>query len=324
MEPTNINWEQGEHEGLISIANHSLFLAVYGPNRRPGDPIVIIVPNAASSTKQWTPVRRLLQPIVRTMLYDRSGLGDSEEMPNPTTPTAENMAIELDALLGAAHITPPYVIVCHSYGGIIAREFLHLKQFKGEIRDVVGMVFVEADQENTSALRPDETVQRMSQGQDLLRVTGLYQNMVLDPEDRDGLYREAETEKFKETAEAECGQAANSRLELGDKKQLEADPPILGSFPVSVVIGDTTRDHERIYEAAVREGKEDIPSPAAWRRRMAEYRELDGILQLANLNLSTTRSIAIAGSSGHDIHLTEPDTILEEVEWVLDTITKLE
>ncbi|KKZ68083.1 hypothetical protein EMCG_06295 [[Emmonsia] crescens] len=216
------------------------------------------------------------------MLYDRSDLGDSEEMPNPTAPTAENLAIELDVLLGAANIKPPYIIVCHSYGGIIAREFLHWKQFKGEIRE------------------PDENVRRMSQGQDLLRVTRLYQDMVLDPEDRDGLYLEAETEKFKETTEAERSQLANS------------------------LIGDTTRDHERIYEAAVREGKEDIPPLAAWQRRMAEYRELDEILQKANLNLSTTRSVAIAGNSGHDIHLTEPDTILEEVGWILDTINRPE
>ncbi|EEH11439.1 conserved hypothetical protein [Histoplasma capsulatum G186AR] len=320
MEPTNTNWQYGEHEGLVSIANHCLFLGIYGPNRSAGDPIVIIIPDVASSSRQWTPVRRLLQRKVRTMLYDRSGLGDSEEMPNPTAPTAENISLELDVLLGAADIKPPYIIVCHAYGGIIAREFLHLKQFKGELHDMVGLVFVEGDQENTTALRPDENVKRMSEGQDWLRLTGLYQDMVLDPEDRESLYLEAETAKFKETAEAECGEVANSCRELGQKKQLEADPPLLGSVPVSVVMGDTTRDHERIYEAAVRSGKEGIPSPAAWQRKIAEFKELDETLQLANLNLSTKGSIAIAGNSGHNVHLTEPDTIVGEVQWILDTI----
>ncbi|EGC46424.1 alpha/beta hydrolase [Histoplasma capsulatum var. duboisii H88] len=243
-----------------------------------------------------------------------------KKMPNPTAPTAENISFELDVLLGAADIKPPYIIVCHAYGGIIAREFLHLKQFKGELHDIVGLVFVEGDQENTTALRPDENVKRMSEGQDWLRLTGLYQDMVLDPEDREGLYLEAETAKFKETAEAECGEVANSRRELGQKKQLEADPPLLGSVPVSVVMGDTTRDHERIYEAAVRSGKEGIPSPAAWQRKMAEFKELDETLQLANLNLSTKGSIAIAGNSGHNVHLTEPDAIVGEVQWILDTI----
>ncbi|EEQ87658.1 hypothetical protein RJZ56_007341 [Blastomyces dermatitidis] len=324
MEATDTDWERGEHIGFVSIANHCLRVTVHGPDRRPGDPIVIVLTNVATSSGQWIPFRRLLSRRVRTMMYDRSGLGDSEEIPNPTAPTARNIALELDVLLIAAKIGPPYIIVCHSFGAIVAREFLVLKNIKVELHDIVGMVFVEGDQENThSLLKPDENVRRMSQGQDLLRATGLYDEMVLEPERREGLYLEAEIPLYQETAAAECGEIAESSQELGEKKQLEADPPLLGSVPVSVVLGDTARDHERIYEAGLRQGKEGIPL-AAWQRRMAEYRELDEMLQLANLNLSTTGSVAIAQNSGHNVHLTEPEVIVKEVQWILDVFNNSE
>ncbi|PGH01021.1 hypothetical protein GX51_05457 [Blastomyces parvus] len=324
MEPSNVDWERGEHIDFVSIINHCLRVTVHGPDRRPGDPIVIVLTNVATSSGQWIPFRRLCSRRVRTMLYDRSGLGDSEEMPQPTAPTSHNVSLELDVLLGAAKIGPPYIIVCHAFGAIIAREWLYLKNFKAELHEIVGVVFVEGDQENThSLLKPDENVRRMSQGQDLLRATGLYDEMVLEPERREGLYLESELPLHQETAAAEFAEIAESSRELGEKKQLEEDPPLLGSVPVSVVIGNTARDHERIYEAGLRQGKPGIPL-ATWKRRMAEYKELDEMLQLANLNLSTKSSIAIAENSGHNVHLTEPEVIVAEVEWILDVINNRE
>ncbi|PGH18982.1 hypothetical protein AJ79_00015 [Helicocarpus griseus UAMH5409] len=320
MEPTNTDWEHGEHEGLVKIANHCLFLSVYGPDRLPGEPIVIIIPNVATSIKQWSAVRKVLQPTIRTLLYDRSGLGDSEEMPNPTAPTAENLALELDVLLAEAKIKPPFVIVCHSYGGIIAREFLAIKRFKGETRHIVGMVFVEGDQEKTTELRPDDNLRALSEGQDLLEVTGLRNDMVLSEEERQSISKEAETEKYQETAEAEASQVIDSYRELGEKKQLDEEPPILESFPVSVLKGNIVRDHERIHAGAVREGKGTFEQHLGGLRKIALYREIDEILQKENLNLSTTSSFSVAERSGHNIHLTEPEAILKEAQWVLKNI----
>ncbi|EEH47689.1 uncharacterized protein PADG_03773 [Paracoccidioides brasiliensis Pb18] len=318
-DPAEIDWEKGEHEGFVSIANHSLFLSVYGPNRRYNSPIVIVLPDAGCSCRQWTAVRKLIQRTTRVLLYDRSGYGDSEEMSNPTTPTAENLALELDSLLAGAEIRPPYILVCHSYGGIIAREFLHLKRFKGELCNVIGIVFVEGDHENTPALARHPGLQALTKGhEDLLEIAET-DDVVLDKEDYEALVEESQSSKLHEMADAEFSQIEESCLELGKKNQLEADPPILGSYPVSVLKGDAARSHEILYELAIKEGRGASMAPQAeWKRVIADFRELDEFLQTENLKLSTKHSYSIARRGGHNIHLTEPKAILREVNWVLD------
>jgi pimeloyl-ACP methyl ester carboxylesterase len=73
----------------------------------------------------------------RACTYDRAGTGTSD--PRPTgegLPTARTEADELHALLAAIDVGPPYVLVPHSYGGLVARVFADA--FAGE---VAGFVF---------------------------------------------------------------------------------------------------------------------------------------------------------------------------------------
>jgi pimeloyl-ACP methyl ester carboxylesterase len=60
----------------------------------------------------------------RVCTYDRAGTGSSDERPASVgVPTADMQADELHALLERADIEPPYILVPHSYGGLIARVF---------------------------------------------------------------------------------------------------------------------------------------------------------------------------------------------------------
>ena len=125
---------------LVSIGTHKLYVSTSGPTRMPGDPLLIIFPGANATSESWEPVSSLLQETVRVLLYDRSGLGRSEHGPNRDTgPVA---ADELSMLLKAVNQSGPYVLVAHSYGGCVAREFLNL-----HTKDVVGMVLSETGTE---------------------------------------------------------------------------------------------------------------------------------------------------------------------------------
>jgi pimeloyl-ACP methyl ester carboxylesterase len=160
-----LDWETDDREGFVSIGTHSLYLSVSGPpRRREGetlDPLVIIETGMGDGYIGWNAFRRAIVSSTpssssssaatditapRVLAYDRAGLGRSEASPLPRT--AENMAAELKALLKQTRLLGPYVVVTHSYGGIITREFVALCQEGND--KVVGTVFVDSEQEETN------------------------------------------------------------------------------------------------------------------------------------------------------------------------------
>jgi pimeloyl-ACP methyl ester carboxylesterase len=59
--------------------------------------------------------------VSRTCTYDRANRGSSDAAPKPRT--SADVVADLDALLKAAAIAPPYVLVGHSFGGVSVRLF---------------------------------------------------------------------------------------------------------------------------------------------------------------------------------------------------------
>ena len=69
----------------------------------------------------WRDVQRQLGQTTRMCAYDRAGLGNS--VPMRGVHHARDEIAEMQRLLGAAGIRPPYVLVGHSYGGMLAHLF---------------------------------------------------------------------------------------------------------------------------------------------------------------------------------------------------------
>ena len=133
-------WEVETKSGLVSIGTHQLYAAIRGPLRLPVEPVVIIFPGAGAACDTWIPVSTKIASFARVLLYDRAGLGHSERGLERQNGSAG--ALELSELLKAIEVKGPYVLVAHSYGGCIAREFLQCHS-----RDVVGMVLSETGTE---------------------------------------------------------------------------------------------------------------------------------------------------------------------------------
>lgn len=109
-----------------------------------GSPAVILESGLGDSYLSWRKVQPEIAKLTRVCSYDRAGLGYSDSSPQPRT--SKVMAGELHALLKAAGVPPPYVLVGHSMGGYNVRVFASVYS-----TEVAGMVLVDAshpDQEN--------------------------------------------------------------------------------------------------------------------------------------------------------------------------------
>lgn len=101
---------------MVDVEGRRLHLDVRGK----GGPAVVLEAGIAASSISWAPVRDRVAEFTTVVTYDRAGLGWSRE---PSRPTALGAAQELARLLESAAIPPPFILVGHSFGGLIARVF---------------------------------------------------------------------------------------------------------------------------------------------------------------------------------------------------------
>lgn len=117
----------------VDIGGRSLFVECHGS----GSPTVLLEAGLGGSSKSWVTVMPALRRVTRTCAYDRAGLGSSVAMPG--VHDAGDEVADLDRLLARAGIPPPYVLVGHSYGGLLVRMFARTHQ-----RDTAGIVLVDS------------------------------------------------------------------------------------------------------------------------------------------------------------------------------------
>ncbi|KFY93222.1 hypothetical protein V500_03835 [Pseudogymnoascus sp. VKM F-4518 (FW-2643)] len=312
-------WNIGEKSGLVSIGSHCLYMAVSGPDRQEGELIVVLMTGLGSTIDEWVAVRRLVEPFSRFLCYDRSGLGKSEGP--PTTPkaiSAVSVATELDTLLKNTGVSPPYVILCHSRGGITAREFLHLRP-----NDVAGMVFVDANQENTFLHHedfPSPSFELMLAGVDYYEVTGIKANTALSKEEFQAVLDVQGKPSTGITSLAEEVGAKGDPPVLAAKKQLQNQA--LGNRPVSVIHANTARDFQRLYEAGIKAGNGSERDRQEFRDIVEFWRDTSAMRAKEILDLSSVHNFRDASNSGHNIQLLEPELIVEEVKWVYSHLAK--
>jgi pimeloyl-ACP methyl ester carboxylesterase len=132
--------------GLIDIGGgRKIFLECRGA----GAPTVVLVGGLRASADDWNIAAKRgptvlpeIAKFTRVCAYDRPGtpVGEapsrSDPVPQPTS--AADGAADLYALLAAAREQGPYVLVAHSYGGLIARLFAGAHP-----NDVSGLVLVD-------------------------------------------------------------------------------------------------------------------------------------------------------------------------------------
>jgi pimeloyl-ACP methyl ester carboxylesterase len=108
---------------------------------------VIFESGFGTDLRAWRNVAPAIAKSARVLTYSRAGYGQSDARPEPRT--LLQSSLELDQLITAAGLRPPFILVGHSYGGLLVRAFAarHPDQ-------VAGMVLVDpADERFSPALR---------------------------------------------------------------------------------------------------------------------------------------------------------------------------
>lgn len=118
------------------IGGYSLHINCQGE----GSPTVIMDVGLGDDSSDWQSLLEQSAKITRTCIYDRPGYGWSDYGPRPRN--SRRIAYELGLLLNQAQISPPYILVGHSFGGFNLRLFANFYPEK-----VAGMVLIDASHE---------------------------------------------------------------------------------------------------------------------------------------------------------------------------------
>jgi pimeloyl-ACP methyl ester carboxylesterase len=120
----------GEPGRLYEVNGHPLYIQCLGA----GKPTVILEAGYGGDRRSWDQIEPELRKTTRVCSYDRAGLGFSGgEEPEPRT--VFDQLDDLDELLDDVGADAPYVVVGHSYGGVLAWQFA--RRHGGDVKGVV-------------------------------------------------------------------------------------------------------------------------------------------------------------------------------------------
>ncbi|KAH7257905.1 hypothetical protein BKA59DRAFT_471268 [Fusarium tricinctum] len=297
---------------LVDLGSYELEMTIRGPPRRAHNPIVVIIPDIGSSVKEWTAVTQGLAESTSVLNYERAGYGKSEAAPQSDSRSAREIAVELHTLLKTAKVAPPYIMICHSYGGIILKEFINLRnmaQFKG-------FVFVNANTGDTPMTLLGPHVQALQQEVNTLELCYGERHRLSESE-WDTLSKEEVCPEHQAAAAREIAGYHAQQDDHYNSKQSGFEKHELGRVPLVVLHADSAVDLGKIYTEGLRLGNGADADRAAIRQSIQELNESEGKVQRMLLELSERSKFQHVGDSGPRIHLTAPESVVDAVIWIL-------
>src|SRR5436190_207646 len=140
---------------LVDVGGWRLHLNCTG-DARPAQPTVILETGVGDFSVEWSLVQPGVARFARVCSYDRAGDGWSDIGPHPRT--FRQIVYELHTLLERAGERPPFILVGHSYGGWLVRQYQMTYP-----SEVAGMVLVEAGADDPWRMTPDGKLKRSSE-----------------------------------------------------------------------------------------------------------------------------------------------------------------
>jgi pimeloyl-ACP methyl ester carboxylesterase len=251
-----------------------------------GSPAVVAITALGGSGSSWLDVQRRLARETTVCVYDRAGIGWSN--PPPKRRTGARMAAELHALLHNAGIQPPYVLVGHSIGGLLARIFACLYP-----DEVAGIALIDSSHPEQGWRLPKTELLQHRGGTLLQAAQWLVQPLGLQRLARDLDLRDA----------PHWARSANRRASAAElvafkriRKEVRGRGS-LGNLPLAVL---TSAEFDPTYSERAQRGRARFYP--AWR-----------ILQDELTMLSSNSTHVVADHGGHYLNRQNPELVAEVI-----------
>jgi pimeloyl-ACP methyl ester carboxylesterase len=287
---------------LISIGKRKLHLNCSGK----GTPTVILMAGGSAFSIDWALVQPKVAETTRVCSYDRAGLAWSDS--GPANETVEQTVSDLHALLQAAKERGPYVLVGASIGGIFIRAYQ--QAFPNE---VAGLVFTNSSNRVGMAVKGkvgliwDLTEDELRSAYPLPPSVTKGPKPTLEGEPFDRLSPQLQATRlwldvrlWEKWNPAKAGPATNLSWRKEFLREFDETEPgkelPLGKLPVVVVSS----------------------APIA---SETERRSRNGAA--ARLDFLSSNSVHItATGSGHEIHLYQPDFVVQGILRIVSAVRK--
>jgi pimeloyl-ACP methyl ester carboxylesterase len=276
---------------LVDIGGRRLQINCAGS----GSPTIVLVAGGSAFAIDWALVQPKLATTTRVCSYDRAGLGWSDA--GPADETVEQTISDLHALLSRAGERGPFVLVGASIGGLYVRAYQ-----RAFASDVVALVFTNSSNrvglavKGASGLLWNLSEDQISGAFPLPPPSGPPPSREGEPFDRlppdlqaMRLWFDRQLdEKWRHTPDGPASMLSWRQEFLREFAETDpGHPPPLGAMPVVVISSDPIRADD----ARSRDG-------------------LAGRLPF----FSTNTRFVVASGSGHEIHLYQPDAVVEAIE----------
>ena len=275
-----------------------------------GGPTVLFEAGIAATNLNWFHIQEKVADFTGTASYDRGGLGWSS--PSRTARTPGNIAEELHSLLQCAQIKPPYILVGHSFGGLVMRRFAVLYP-----EDVAGVVLVDP-------MRCEEWPPLNPARQPAVDLGKRLTHFAI-PLARFGIIRLAVTALFQRTGQL-SGQLAGT-VGVGGRHVLERIKGEVGKMPKEVWPIVAAHWSRPGFYTGMRNHLAAVPDTV---REMQDAEPIHDIpIVVLTPGISTPLSDqqlgrigdnvqqVIAPASAHWIHLDEPDLVIDSIREIV-------
>lgn len=308
------------HSAQVPLSTHSAYMTIRGPPRTsPKQPIVLIQCGAADCSSSFVATTRLIANFARVITYDRAGLGKSSNAHEP--PNAANRAKQLHELLEKVDVKPPFVLVGHSLGGLLIPYYL--TTFRPG--DIAGVVFI--DSPCTSAFKARMLTPSLLGCLDPRTPEGerKYEEVIGIDQFKDVL---TDAERAEIAADRATSSGVREELQMAMQIGKQADDlspvlyekQVLGQHRMSVLWGGILGDFQRVLRYAEVHGHGTEDERQEMKEFLADWGKTENVKQRERLQLAMGgygRLVQVTDGATHELQLTRPDIIAQEVRWVL-------